>query len=373
MALTFVVVLVERLFPQDNATAFRLGNIVLLALSLGIIGSFAILLLQHRVIIPSVRFHKTLARGTITVWQSITQSRWTFKIVLAINMLAILTAVLGILLAGHSLGLFRLPVVEKLPSSVVVRGKPDLSVSQMVLPESAFPGETIDLSFKIENLGTSSSGPFSTQVFFGTVPFETDEPLGTSLVLDSLPVGASGTFTVNGLPIPSSAVSGTYLITVFADSDQLIDEYDEKNNISAALIQLMSIPLPNLLDVGISSENKPWPPQTFLQARPGSKITTWYTFSYSGPNVLFGLKTTVLDSNGKEIGNQLSGSGFQIINPLENPIRVGVEYKLSDDAIPGTYDVKFSIWSEDFAKEYDAVLKQGWLKIASGNVTTTEN
>ena len=129
---------------------------------------------------------------------------------------------------------------------------------------------------------------------------------------------------------------------------------------------------PILVDVGIASKSNPWPPQTFLQARPGDRIITWYTFSYSGPNLLVRLKTTVLDSNGKEIGNQLTGPGFQIFNPFENPIRgVGVEYNLSDETIPGIYDVEFSIWREDDTQQYDSVLKSGWLRLAFEEETET--
>ena len=127
---------------------------------------------------------------------------------------------------------------------------------------------------------------------------------------------------------------------------------------------------PTLIDVGIAS--RPWPPQTFLQAGPGDTIYTLYTFSYSGPNILVNLKTAILDTNGNEIGNQVSGPGLWIINPFENPITgVGVEYKLSGEAIPGTYDVKFSIWSEDDAQQYDSVLKSGWLRLALEEETET--
>ncbi len=127
---------------------------------------------------------------------------------------------------------------------------------------------------------------------------------------------------------------------------------------------------PTLVDVGIASS--PWLPQTFLQAESGDTIYTLYTFSYSGPNMLVNLKTAILDTNGNEIGNQVSGPGLWIINPFENPITgVGIEYKLPDDAEPGIYDVKFSIWNEDFTEDYDSIIKQGWLQIASGDVILT--
>ena len=362
--LMFIAVYVGRFFPADDASAYRVGNVVLLILSLSIIAAFLIPLVRHKVVKPSVKFHKNLAHVAITVWQTITQSRWTFKIVLAIKMVAILIAILGILIAGHSLGLFRLPVVEKLPSSVLVTGKPDLSVSQLVLPEFAFPGETIDLSFKIENSGTSSSGPFNTQVFFGSVPYETDEPLGTSLILDSLFVGASGIFTVNDLPIPSSTIPGIYLITAFADSDQLIDEYDENNNIGTAFIQIKSVPLPKLLDVGVSSESNPWPPQRFLQEIPGNRVNTWYDIRYSGPRIIVKLRTVILDPSGREISNPLGDSSLVIMEDTSNHTDwVGVTFEIPTEVSLGTYDVRFAIYSEDGTDQYDAAVKTAWLTL----------
>ena len=172
---------------------------------------------------------------------------------------------------------------------------------------------------------------------------------------------SNGYVTITGVP-------GTWSFTASKSGyapnswSQSITVTDTKH---AHLIEEETQPSPpTLVDVGIASEGDPWPPQTFLQARPGDKIIAWYTFSYSGLNMLVNLKTAIVDTNGNEIGNQVSGPGLWIINPFENPIRgVGVEYKLSDDAVPGTYDVKCSIWSEDDTRQYDSVLKSGWLMV----------
>ena len=160
----------------------------------------------------------------------------------------------------------------------------------------------------------------------------------------------------------TNVTSGTtYYYKVKAVSAIGISSYS--NEVSATVPQAVeATSTPTLVDVGIAS--KPWPGQTFLQANPGDTIYTTYSFSYSGPNMFVRLKSAVLDSNGKEIGNQLTGPLFYIINPFENPISgVSNEYKLSDEAIPGTYDVMFSIWSEDDTWQYDSVFMQDCLEI----------
>lgn len=42
---------------------------------------------------------------------------------------------------------------------------------------------------------------------------------------------------------------------------------------------------------------------------------------------------------------------------------VGVTFEIPTEAIPGTYDVRFAVWSEDGAQEYDSMMKSGWLEL----------
>jgi hypothetical protein len=143
---------------------------------------------------------------------------------------------------------------------------------------------------------------------------------------------------------------------------------NSNKSVTAIFIQQNTTPSPpTIVDVGIAS--RPYYPQTFLQARQGDTIYTFYTLSYLGPDILINFKTTILYANGNETGNQVSDPGYWITEELgKEPIAIG--FQIPDDTIPGTYDVKFSIWNKDNTQQYDSVLKSGWLEIVPTADTT---
>ncbi len=146
------------------------------------------------------------------------------------------------------------------------------------------------------------------------------------------------------------------------------------NSDKSVVANFMEVSPPNvaslsIVDVGISSEGKPWPPQTFLQAKPGQRINMWHNIGGCGPglNIIIRFKTTIIDPNGSEIGNPLGDPFFHILEDCPGETGwVGVTFEIPGTVILGTYDIRFSIWSEDYTEEYDAVLKSGWLEVASG-------
>lgn len=129
---------------------------------------------------------------------------------------------------------------------------------------------------------------------------------------------------------------------------------------------IQEVSAPYLLDVGISSEAESWPPRTFLQAKPGDRINTWYDIGYSGPRITVKLRTTILDPSGREISNPLDDPSLVIMEDTpEHTGWVGVTFEIPAEAILGMYDVRFAIYSQDGANEYDVAVKAGWLKLAT--------
>ncbi len=124
--------------------------------------------------------------------------------------------------------------------------------------------------------------------------------------------------------------------------------------------------IPSLLNVGISSETESWPPRGFLQAKPGDMINTWYDISYSGTRITVKLRTTIFDPSGREIGNPLGDPSLVIMEDTpEHTGWVGVTFEIPTEAILGTYDVRFAVYTEDGTDEYDVAVKTGWLKLAT--------
>jgi Leucine-rich repeat (LRR) protein len=105
----------------------------------------------------------------------------------------------------------------------------DFSVSSIVAPSSATLGDTLSMSFTIQNSGNSASGPFTNRVFLGTSPSHTTFPLA-SIDIDSLASGKTCDRSVD-VTIPTTIPTGNYYINVYADAYGDIQETNENNNI----------------------------------------------------------------------------------------------------------------------------------------------
>ena len=124
---------------------------------------------------------------------------------------------------------------------------------------------------------------------------------------------------------------------------------------------------PSIIDVGITAETK-LPPETFLRARPGDRFVAWYDIAYSGPRITVKIRTTIIDPEGKEIRDPLGDPGLVLMEDMPGHTGwVGDDFEIPDTAALGTYNVKFSVWSEDDTQEYDSVIKSGWLELFSGD------
>ena len=211
------------------------------------------------------------------------------------------------------------------------------------------PSNNVDVSGIINVQGTASDPDGSTQL--QKVEVKTDAGSW---------VQASGTTSWSYSWDTATTPNGQHSIYARSYDGQA---YSDEESIAVNVNNMA--PTPSLVDVGISSEAEAWPPKTFLQAEPGDRINTWYRISYAGSLIRVKLKTTIFDPNGSEIDNPLNDPILQINGPTEDTGWIGVTFKIPDEAIPGTYDVRFSVWSEDGAQEYDTVTKLGWLSIGA--------
>lgn len=111
---------------------------------------------------------------------------------------------------------------------------PDLTVTSVDFsPSSGMAGDTIDVTFTVENQGDLASGPFSIRISLATSPWGTDYSLG-NLRMDSLNPGESQLVPATTAAIAPEIPEGSYWITVFVDAFQNINEYEEYNNIGSS-------------------------------------------------------------------------------------------------------------------------------------------
>lgn len=142
------------------------------------------------------------------------------------------------------------------------------------------------------------------------------------------------------------------------------------NEVSVTVTVNNQVAEPSIMDIGITVGTK-WPPATFLQVNPGDRFLAWYDIAYSGPRITVKLRTTIIDPNGRELLDSLGDPGLVLMEDMPGHTGwVGDDFQIPDTAITGTYDVRFSVWSEDGAREYDAAVKLGWLSLGEGNPPT---
>ena len=111
---------------------------------------------------------------------------------------------------------------------------PDLTVSALAAPQTAIPGEPINVTDTTRNLGASSADA-STTAFFLSTNTTLD---GGDVPLGSRPVGVlSGLATdavTTTLTIPAATAAGRYYVLAQSDSAGTVAEYLETNNVKAS-------------------------------------------------------------------------------------------------------------------------------------------
>jgi subtilase family serine protease len=111
---------------------------------------------------------------------------------------------------------------------------PDLTVSTMTAPQTATPGESIDVTDTTKNLGAGAAGASTTSFFLST---------NTTFDGGDVPLGSRSVGSVNGfgtdvattsLTIPPITSGGTYYVLAQSDNAGAVVEYLETNNVRAS-------------------------------------------------------------------------------------------------------------------------------------------
>jgi|GEM_PF-1647902 len=119
-------------------------------------------------------------------------------------------------------------------------GLPDLLISSITVPASAFTGEPLSLSFRLLNQGLGSlTNPVTQNIYLSTDPSS-----GNYLLVGSAPFGgplAAGQFTDQLVFVPGAFVPqpGTYWVLVAADAGNTVNELNELNNLAVSRTPLV--------------------------------------------------------------------------------------------------------------------------------------
>lgn len=119
--------------------------------------------------------------------------------------------------------------IEKDTRFAIIR--PDLVVNKVTCQESAVQGGTLIVNTTVKNQGTASAGPFKVSVYLSADAriTERDKEIGYGEVTDLGPgMLREGTAVAN---VPPNLLPGDYYLGVMVDSEKVISEENEANNI----------------------------------------------------------------------------------------------------------------------------------------------
>ena len=155
----------------------------------------------------------------------------------------------------------------------------DLVVEEVSIPENATAGETLEVTYRIRNTGSISTGmiPWKDELFISSSPtfsLQAATKLATTDYVSTLGPGDSYAKTIT-ITLPRD-IEGNYYIWVRADAANDVSETDEANNIGRAEQALFVSypPYPDLAVSGIQSLNG-----TIV---PGDPVTIGWTVTNEG-------------------------------------------------------------------------------------------
>jgi hypothetical protein len=122
-------------------------------------------------------------------------------------------------------------VVNAAPSN-----QPDLTASNLSVAEAtAAPGQSITISYRLDNIGSAAAADFDVGFYLSTDPIiDTGDQLFAYQPIASQ-AGNSSTPHAGTAPLPADLMPGTYFVGVIADDMNLVtNEINENNNVSNA-------------------------------------------------------------------------------------------------------------------------------------------
>ena len=126
----------------------------------------------------------------------------------------------------------------------ILEAQADLTVNILnISPSSAAPGETIQVQYRISNIGDATANNFKFRLYYSTntIISTSDTYLNHERFISSLAAGANTiTYTAN-ITVPISATAGTRYIGGIADYNSIITEDNESNNTRSTAITILPI------------------------------------------------------------------------------------------------------------------------------------
>jgi hypothetical protein len=148
--------------------------------------------------------------------------------------------------------------------------KPDLDITALAAPVSARPGDSIDVSNTVQNIGSAASGAFRVGLYYSVdSTCTTGDTLMTFRPLASLDAGATSA-AITPVTIPAGATPGTRYVCAIADDLGQVTESNEGNNTAFTAISIVQA------DLTVSVLSGP------ANASPGSGIVISNTVGNAG-------------------------------------------------------------------------------------------
>jgi hypothetical protein len=136
----------------------------------------------------------------------------------------------------------------------------DLTISEIVIPDSVFPGESVQLTYTVSNIGIGGTGliPWQDDVFISGQPvFNPETAINVAQVSNLSPLSSGQHYTHTlDFEVPDY-FGGAYYAFVQTDINNKIQETNEDNNSLASEnpMQIILPPYPDLLVSGVQSVN----------------------------------------------------------------------------------------------------------------------
>ncbi len=142
------------------------------------------------------------------------------------------------------------------PFTVTLTPPPDLQVSSLIVPDNAFSGQAIDVTFKVKNYGLNST---DVSRWYDAVYLSEDTVLNTEIdsrlaiiTRDSILLSDSSYSETISAVLPNG-ISGTYYLFVYSDYSNRVYEYTlEDNNTRFGAINIILTPPPDLIPISVS-------------------------------------------------------------------------------------------------------------------------
>ena len=118
---------------------------------------------------------------------------------------------------------------------------PDLTITSLNVPASAFAGQTIPLQWSVTNTGTAAANDSALKdgVYFSNDAFPGPNDKLLTTALSNGPLAAGASYSVNTQVTIPAVEAGSYYLIVKADSDDFVFEgQHEDNNINAPIIAI---------------------------------------------------------------------------------------------------------------------------------------